>query len=173
MNLLIIDVETTGLEPRNGNLIEIAGILYETDSRSVIHSCSTLIPSGSNNAYHINNISVESLQRTNFANTYYCINTIKQLMIDADAYVAHNASFDKKWLENYPPIENITTLRKWICTRKDIKWPPSANLKLQTIAKTMNVEYKNAHRALGDCFILLECLQKLENFDDQLNKLLV
>ncbi len=173
MNILIIDTETTGLDTKSNKLIEIAAVLYNTTSKSILHACSTLIPSDSNEAFHINNISVEALQQTSVTNTNFGINMIKQLMIEADLFVAHYAVFDRKWLESYEPIQYTMRAKKWLCTKKDIKWPSTENLKLQSIAKRMDVSYKNAHRALGDCFILLECLQKLDNLDDQLNKLFV
>jgi len=172
-NILLIDVETTGLDHKKGKLLEIGAIFYDIDTKSILHSMSTMIFSDNNAAEHINNISISSLMSVNVTNTYYAINYLKQLIIDADVLVAHNAQFDRNWLESYLPLSDIIKSKKWLCTKKDIKWPHTFNLKLETIAKSFNIDYSGAHRALGDCKILLQCLQKLDNLDEQLQKLSV
>jgi DNA polymerase-3 subunit epsilon len=168
--ILLLDCETSGLSEKTGKLLEIGAIFYSLSTQSIIHSAATLLHADANPVEHINNISVDSLISVNHTNAYYGVSYIKQLIMDADVLIAHNAQFDRKWLEAYPPLSCIIKAKRWICSRHDIKWPHTFNLKLETIAKTLEIDYSGSHRALGDCQILLSCLQKLDNLDEQLQK---
>lgn len=106
-NILLIDCETDGLDSKKGYILEVGAIFYNLASKSIIHSAATLLNRCSNPVEHINNISVDSLISVSPTNSYYGINYIKQLIMDADVLIAHNAQFDRKWLEAYAPLEGI------------------------------------------------------------------
>jgi DNA polymerase III subunit epsilon len=170
-NILIIDTETTGLDPKKGNLIEVGCIFYNVPTKSIIHEMATLIYSLSNEAKHINLISEETLALTSPMISDFIINDIKFLMMKSDAIIAHYARFDKGWLDAYEPLSQTSKQAKWICSKKDIIWGKSGPMKLSDIAEYVGVPYVDAHRSLPDCHILLSCLKKLDNLDEQLNKL--
>lgn len=170
-NLLIIDVETTGLDPKKGNLIEVGCIFYNIPTKSIIHEMATLLYSERNEAQHVNLISVESLAESSPWMSVPMIENIGKLMQRSDAIIAHYARFDKGWLDAYEPLSEYSQKAKWICSKKDIRWGKSGPMKLSDIAEYMGVPYLDAHRSLPDCHILLSCLKKLENLEEQLNKL--
>ena len=64
MNILIIDTETTGLSPKTNNLIEICAILYSLKHKEIVQIYSTLFPTATNEAFHINKIDPELTQVT-------------------------------------------------------------------------------------------------------------
>jgi DNA polymerase III subunit epsilon len=170
-NILIIDTETTGLDPKKGNLIEVGCIFYNIPTKSIIYEMATLIHSLSNEAKHINLISEESLIHASPFMSDLIIENIERLMSRSDAVIAHYARFDKNWLDAYGPLSRSSQQAKWICSKKDIIWGKSGQMKLSDIAEYMGVPYVDAHRSLPDCHILLSCLKKLDNLDEQLNKL--
>lgn len=49
-NCLIVDTETSGLVPAQGELLEIAFILYSLDQMTTICQFSSLVPGVTNNA---------------------------------------------------------------------------------------------------------------------------
>ena len=60
--ILIMDTETDGINYQKDKVLEIAGILYDVDTRSIIQQVSTLIYAEQNAAEHINHIAVASLK---------------------------------------------------------------------------------------------------------------
>jgi DNA polymerase-3 subunit epsilon len=54
--LLIIDTETTGLEPENHCCVEVGAILFDVQSRAVLAQQSFLLPAETNAAEPINRI---------------------------------------------------------------------------------------------------------------------
>lgn len=171
-NLLIIDTETTGLDPKNGKLIEIAAIYYNVASRTILHQMSTLFSANSNEAFEINRISIDSLKEVNDINGRSAMALLEQMASTADAVVAHNAAFDRAWIERYP--DSSLLLKKWICTKEDFKWPirKGVALNLVHIAVDLGVPIISAHRALTDCQLIVRCFDKVEDLEERLEKAL-
>jgi len=158
-NILILDCETTGLSVAHGaKLIEIAGIVYNVKHKAILQCYSTLFPCTENPAERINHISPMITQLP------YCQFTSDVLLMmsnSVDALVAHNAAFDKQFIETiYPLLIN----RHWICTYRDFQWPISLQKrKLEDLCDALEVPYVHAHRALNDCMFLVKCFNKVEN----------
>ena len=93
-HLLILDTETTGLDPEQDHCIEVGAILFHVPSRAVLSQVSFLLPCESNPAEPINGISaaVSRLIQPWQAGLAY----FRQLVEAADVIVAHNASFDRQ-----------------------------------------------------------------------------
>ena len=94
------------------------------------------------------------------------------MMMECDAIVAHNASFDKKWIETHNDLYEVSRDKKWICTKNDVVWPirKGIPLFLLSICSDLGVPIINAHRALTDCLLLLgaiECMEDIESFLDK------
>ncbi len=167
-NILILDTETTALSPRHGSLIEVAGIYFNIESNSIIQQVSTLLRAEKNEAEHINNITVSSLLATQEDLIYLSFKLLEKMMIDCDGIVAHNASFDRNWIENASSLSALSKNKIWFCSKNDIHWKASPSLKLVDIAQAMGVPVISAHRALSDCQMLAACFQKLNNLPQQL-----
>ncbi len=164
-NILIVDTETTGLDANAGELLEVAGIYYNIPSRSILYQVSFLLYAESNAAYNINKISIDSLKQVDHDIQHNFTALFRYLFDNADAIVAHNAQFDKAWIDkniDVPPD------KKWICTRKNVFWPISKStpLKLVNICTELGVPVVGVHRALDDCKILLGALEKMPDIQD-------
>lgn len=168
-NILILDTETTGIDPKNSQVIEVGAVLYNLKHKAVLQCYSSLIPCETNPVEHINHISAES------TNCEYQVNTINQILERMAAHaavcVAHNASFDKKFIEMLPCGELLLS-KRWICTKENFTWPVQLKrFRLQDICESMGVQYANAHRALTDCLFLAQCFSKVDDLQDRFDNL--
>ncbi len=167
-NILILDTETTGLDYKNDDCLEVGSILFNVKNRSVLAQQSFLLPVENNNAEKINNIPAEITklpQPLSEAIVYF-----ESLVRVSDVIVAHNAEFDKKWfgINKLPQIE-----KPWICSMDDITWPAERQLKTRPSVRDLALAYGvpvwNAHRALTDCIYLAEVFKRC----GELEKLLI
>ncbi len=166
-NILIIDTETTGLSPDKGaKLIEIGAILYNVKHKTILQNFSTLLPCDENPVESINHISAESTR---------CKMPIRHIMPHlvelcdyAEVLIAHNAQFDIKFMDTFNDRLKFSE-RKWICTKNDFKWPVQLyRNRLQDICAAMGIPYLEAHRALGDCNLLAQCFNKVDDLEFRL-----
>ena len=112
-NLLIIDTETTGLDAKEGKVIEIGAIFYNIPTQTITHQVSTLMHAESNPAFDINRISPNALQSVLLENQSAAISMVHFMLVMCDAVVAHNAAFDRGWIESLD--ESLATVsRKFI-----------------------------------------------------------
>ena len=168
-SLLILDTETTGLDEKEDEVIEIGCILFHVESRSVLSQVSFLLPVCSNRAEEINGISASS---TNFNQPWEdAIKFFLKLVDASDLIVAHNVEFDKKWfgIGRLPELN-----KKWVCSLEDINWSFKKNLKsrpsVTDLALAFQIPVWNLHRALSDCYYISEVFKKCENLEDLLIK---
>jgi DNA polymerase III subunit epsilon len=159
INLLILDTETTGLEPVSAQCIEVGAVLFHVPTRSVLSQVSFLLPAAANPAEHVNGIAAEV---TRLPQPWQAgLKHFLALLADADAVLAHNAAFDAKWfgLGPLPPVN-----KPWICSMDDIEWPPERHLRpapsVRDLALAYGVPVWAAHRALTDCTYLVQVLER-------------
>lgn len=195
-NILIVDTETTGLMPDKGDkVIEIAAVLFNLKHRTVLQSFATLYPCHNNPVERINHIKAEATQckypfvvnpyKEDLKNAwenpaqeptfvYDEIITADSILIQmlhaADACVAHNAEFDKKFIKTLA-YGNAFLNKRWICTKANFTWPvPISRFRLEDICNAMGVSYDNPHRALTDCLLLAQCFEKIEDLEHRFNR---
>ena len=171
MNILILDTETTGLNPKNDHLLEIAAILWSVKYRFILMQVSTLIcyeQSINNPAYPINGIPPEVLN-LNF-NYKQGLTTINQMALSATYICAHNAKFDKSFCKNVVGLD--LPMENWIDTQ-DIIYPKSKYCKstsLNSLAIAHGIPIVDSHRALDDCKVLTKLLSLVPDLEEQLSK---
>ena len=168
INLLILDTETTGLEPVSAQCIEVGAVLFHVPSRSVLSQVSFLLPAPANPAEHVNGIAAEV---TRLSQPWQAgLQHFLALLAGADAVLAHNAAFDAKWF-GLGPLPAID--KPWICSMDDIEWPPERHLRtapsVRDLALAYGVPVWAAHRALTDCTYLVQVLERCDNLEDLLN----
>ena len=165
-NILVIDTETTGLSITENKVIEIGAIMFNIPSRSIVAQCSTLLYSECNEAYEINRIEIEALKRIPTQLQFLGMMMIVKMIDHSDAIIAHNAEFDRKFIEE-TLLEDISKSKKWICTKNDVVWPvrKGCPLNLIHIAVDLEVPVVNAHRALNDCKILMSCIEVMDDIE--------
>lgn len=171
-NICILDTETTGLDPSKGKVIEIAAVLFNIPTRSILAQASVLCYSETNEAYHVNRIEVESLKQIDADLQGRAFLILREMITKSDAIVAHNAEFDKKWLDTMVDFQDLSRQKKWICTRNDVKWPVRKGIPLNLvhICVDLGVPIVNAHRALSDCLLLVDAIQCVDDIEDFLDK---
>lgn len=162
--LLILDTETTGLDPDHGQCIELGAVLFHVATRAVLSQVSFLMPARRNPAQHVNGIAAEVTQLSQpWQAGLACF---EAMLAAADAVLAHNAAFDRQWfgLAPLPPIE-----KPWICSMEDICWPAERHLRatpsVRDLALAYGVPVWAAHRALTDCIYLVQVFERCPDLE--------
>lgn len=161
--LLILDTETTALQPSEGACIEVGAVLFHVPSRAVLTQISFLLPCQTNAAEAINGIPAEvSRLEQPWQEALRCF---LAMAASADGILAHNAAFDRQWfgLGALPSLDPLP----WICSMDDIPWPASLHLRpgpsVRDLAIAHGVPVWAAHRALTDCTYLVQVLQRCDD----------
>lgn len=166
--LLILDVETTGLEPPQAQLCEIGAVLFSVPQRSILQQLSFLLPVLSNEAQAINGIEPRLTLQPAPINEAAAL--LRAMVRQADALVAHNASFDRLWIEVYlDTAAHPELVKPWICTCEGISWEGvRPNASLQALALAHGIPIWAAHRALTDCIYLAAILERAADLEGKL-----
>ena len=147
--IAFLDLETTGLDIKDNEIIEIAIKLvdFNTNTGELIHCIgnyesynqpSTLISNEITELTGITNDMVEG-KKINY-------DIVGEIISHAHIIVAHNAEFDRKVLEKY-----FKTYKIWACSRKDIDWYNRGFLKESLeLLSFWHGFYYDAHRAVND-----------------------
>ena len=157
--LLLVDTETTGLDPASDALCELGAVLFSVPHRAVISQLSFLLPVLTNDAIAINGIEPQLSQLPQPSSELLAV--FVAMARQADAFLAHNAAFDRPWIEPLLPAELCGAARPWICTCEGIRWPGlKPNPSLQSLALAHGIPVWAAHRALTDCTYLAQVLER-------------
>ena len=165
--LLILDTETTGLEPETHHCIEVGAILFDVPSRAVLAQQSFLLPAESNAAEPINRIpaAVTRLPQP----WKEALRWFQNLLDTADVLVAHNAAFDRQW---FGRGELPAVAQPWLCSMEDMRWPADRQLRsrpsVRDLALAYGVPVWAAHRALTDCIYLAEVFARCDDLEELL-----
>ena len=162
---VVVDLETTGLDPYKGcEIIEIG--ITEIIGNKIIKNYSRLIKPKSIIPYFITEI-------TNITNEMVVneegIETVLPRFRDYigdRTIIAHNAKFDLKFLNYYLKELNLETIDKHICTLellKKSKTYKGKNKKLETACEYYGIENKNAHRADSDTLATAKLFLKIKD----------
>lgn len=157
--VLVLDTETTGLSHASDKIIELAMLLVQVDAATGqpfgpvetfegFEDPGMPIPEVAKQVTGITDEMVRG-QRLDDAQV--------QALIDrADLVVAHNAGFDRPFVEaRFPCFAH----KPWACSFADIDWKAlgAESAKLSALAQDQGWFY-DAHRALVDCQALLQVL---------------
>ena len=162
--LLILDLETTGFSPEKHRCIELGAVLFSVSLRTTLSQVSMLFPVDQNPAQRINRISPEASQRPQpWQQTLELFQVMAQ---HADAAVAHNVGFDRRWFGR-PPLPALAL--PWVCTCT-APWPSRLGLRpgrvsLKDLARAHEVQVGDAHRALADCDVLARILARCDDLE--------
>ena len=157
--VIVLDTETTGLDAKNERIIELAmlSVLVDTTTGQPVGPVTTYesfedpgkpIPPAITEITGIDDSMVRG-QRIDDAR-------VAELVQAADLIVAHNAGFDRPFVEARLPV---FATRAWNCSFAGIDWKGqgSGSAKLEFLAHERGWFY-DAHRALVDCHALLQVL---------------
>ena len=167
--LLIVDTETTGLDPQLDHCLEVGVILFDVSSRQVLAQQSFLLPVESNAAEAINRIPASA---TNLPQPWRpALGYLQSLMDAADVLVAHNAAFDRQWFgRGHLPA----TDKRWLCSMEDMCWPSERQLRSRPSVRDLALAYEipvwAAHRALTDCIYLAEVFRRCDDLEQLIER---
>ncbi|MEG0854839.1 MAG: 3'-5' exonuclease [Terrisporobacter sp.] len=149
---VVVDLETTGLDPYKGcEIIEIG--ITEIKNNKIIRNYSRLIkpeiliPPFITELTGISNEMVKNKEGIEMV-----LPRFRKFLGDR-VMIAHNAKFDLKFLNYYLEKLNLQTIDNHICTLEILKKSKSykgKNKKLETACEYYNIKNENAHRADSD-----------------------
>ncbi|PZP53336.1 MAG: DNA polymerase III subunit epsilon [Agrobacterium fabrum] len=157
---VILDTETTGLDHRTDEIIEIGVIAFTFDDDGAIGDVT-----GIYGGLRQPDIAIpeEITRLTGITDEMVAGQTIDMdrlasLIAHADLIVAHNAGFDRPFCEAFSPIFRG---KAWACSVSEIDWRVRGfeGNKLGYLIGQSGY-FHDGHRAVDDCFALLEVLEQ-------------
>jgi DNA polymerase III subunit epsilon len=155
---IIVDFETTGLDAKKDEIIEVAMVKFHySNSGQVVGVTDTFQafnqPSGaiSREIIELTGITDEMVDGQKIDDA-----ALEAFVADANVIIAHNAAFDRKFAEkSWPLFKHM----HWACSASGINWQQHGfgGVKL-TYLITQSGLFHDAHRALDDCHATLEIL---------------
>jgi DNA polymerase-3 subunit epsilon len=164
--LVILDFETTGLSPSYARIIEVGAIIIKENI--VVDKISQLLYPGSSIPQFITSITGITNQMVKGKPTPEKFMPTLKKFIGNKPILAHNASFDQKFLISEMENIGISIENPFLCTLKLARrlLPNAPNHKLGTLASYLALKIpKNhqAHRALDDVMVTNQIWNHLKN----------
>ncbi len=165
----IIDIETTGGDPRKDRITEIAA--YRYDGSQIIDTFESLINPEIPIPPYITRITGIDNEMVRSAPKFYEI-AKKLVEITQDAvFVAHNVRFDYSFIQKEFRNLGYTFTRRKLCTvqlsRRLVEDLSSHGL--GKLCEHFGIENQRRHRAAGDAWATLELFKILTNSDEESN----
>lgn len=157
----IIDVETTGLSPKIDRLTELAIIIIENGV--IIEEFSSLINPEIKIPYRITQLTGISNQMVQDAPYFYEIAKRIVEITEECTFVAHNASFDYRFIQAEFAHFGYEYQRKVLDTVKLSRklLPGFKSYSLGKLTAQLGIQIENRHRAMGDAKATAELFQRL------------
>jgi DNA polymerase-3 subunit epsilon len=153
--VLILDTETTGIDPAKDRAIEVGAVLWSVEHRTIDRCYSAILRGEGNAAEAVNGIPAAALPFATAPD--FAWDTVGTMAGGADAFVAHSADFDR----GFTP-EPLARLLPWICTIDDVQWPRASDSRsLVALALAHGLGISHAHRALTDCLTIARLLERV------------
>lgn len=162
-NYVLVDIETTGLDPKFDRIIEISAIKIKENK--VLDTFSTLV----NPCVRIDTFITDLTGITNeMVKDSPTIENVLPTFLDFiqdNIIVGHNINFDINFLYDYCNLCGLASLKNSFIdtmrlSRRIFKDIP--NYKLQTVASYLNVNIDISHRSLNDCQTTFAVYNKLK-----------
>jgi len=159
-NGLFVDVETTGLDPDRHEIIELAMVpfTYSKDGRifstgSPFQQLQEPKEPISAEITAITGITQEMVRGHELDS-----HAVEAFMESADLIIAHNAGFDRRFLENFSPAFEM---KPWACSIQQVDWRGEGfeGTRLGYLVAGAGYFY-DKHRAQNDCYAAIELLAK-------------
>ncbi len=160
-NYTVIDIETTGIRPYSDDIIELSGL--KVRDNKVVEEFSTLVNPKREISVFITNLTGITNNMLNSAPDIKDVLPKLVEFVSDDIILGHNVRFDisfiqnklKKYFNQELKNESMDTL---FIARKVLNLK---NYKLSTIAQNYDIDTRNNHRGLKDCYITYEVYNNL------------
>ncbi len=172
--LAFVDIETTGLDPERGEIIELAVVLAELKDEvlTVVDQLDLKVA-----PKHIETADAQALRINGYneADWIFAVTIEEALRAFVDktsgaVFVAHNATFDYGFIEtnlrryqiesklHYHKLDTLSLAFGILHTNDDI-----GKLSLRALCEKYSIENKKAHSAFADAYATYEVFKKLMN----------
>lgn len=155
---ILLDVETTGLNTAQDEIIELAMVKFDYLPDDRIARITDVFSSFNEPQ---NPVPVEITELTGITDEmvlghHIDPNAVSAFASDAVIIVAHNANFDRKFAERYWPLFER---KSWACSATEIEWRRHGfdGSRLGYLLAGIGL-FHQAHRAIDDCRALIEVL---------------
>jgi DNA polymerase III subunit epsilon len=155
---ILLDVETTGLDQRKDEVIELGMVKFDYLPDGRIAGLRDVFSSFNEPS---DPIPPEVTALTGITNDMVAGHRIDEAAVsafadDAVIIIAHNASFDRKFAERYWPVFQR---KAWGCSATEVEWR-KYGFEGSRLGYLLNGAglFHQAHRAVDDCHALLEIL---------------
>jgi DNA polymerase-3 subunit epsilon len=171
VNILILDVETTNLDPATGEVVEVGSILYSVEHRAVLQQVSTLLllrSAPKEDCNPVNGIPYALCREMDRDFESAAIDLLEEMSFKVDFFVAFKSDFDRQWFDGVlmPDWQEM----RW-SDAMAIRYPkPSHSRSLVNLCLAHDIPVVSAHRALTDCQLLAQLLGKVENLEWELER---
>jgi len=157
---LILDTETTGLDHRKDEIIEIGVIAFTFDAAGNLGDVTGLYGGLQQPSVPIppDITKLTGITDDMVAGHFIDMDALRELIEPADLIIAHNAAFDRPFCEAFSPL---FVDRAWACSNAEIGWKARGyeGTKLGYLIGQSGY-FHDGHRAVDDCFALLEVLAR-------------
>lgn len=170
---VVIDVETTGLDPAQHRIIEIAAVKYIC-GRIVARLCTLINPGNWQPVpFEITQLTGITTPMLADAPTFDTVADVLQGLVQDSLVVGHNLPFDLSFISaellhyNLPALHDFTELDTLTYAKSlDLICLPTdgagrKSYRLCDLAQGLNVPQSDAHRALADALTTFKVYQKL------------
>jgi DNA polymerase-3 subunit epsilon len=159
----IVDIETTGGSPKTEKITEIA--IYHYDGAVVTDEFISLVNPQKNIPYYITALTGISNEMVENAPKFYEIAREIVKFTEGRILVAHNASFDYKFIREEFKSLGYEFKRDHMCTLRLSRklLPGHRSYSLGNLCNDLNIDIKGRHRAAGDALATVQLLDLLMN----------
>jgi DNA polymerase-3 subunit epsilon len=155
---ILLDVETTGLNTAQDEVIELAMVKFTYLPDDRVAAVTDVFSSFNEPSIPIPEEVVELTRITDEMVAGHRINPdeVASFVADAVITVAHNANFDRKFAERYWPVFER---KPWACSATEVEWRKHGfdGSRLGYLLAGVGL-FHQAHRAIDDCRALIEIL---------------
>ncbi len=167
----VIDVETTGLSTKTERLTEIAIVIMQGDE--IVHEFSSLINPECKIPYRITQLTGINDQMVQSAPRFYELAKQVVELTEGCVFVAHNASFDYRFIQAEFARYEFDYQRKVLDTVKLARklMPGFRSYSLGKLTAQLGIKIENRHRAMGDAAATAKLFQMLLGLQPEINNL--
>ena len=155
---LVVDVETTGLDPQKDEIIELAMIPFSYGLNGTIFAVGESFSQLRQPSVPITPeiTAITGITNAMVAGQVIDPNAVAHFAAPASLVIAHNAAFDRRFLERF---SDVFTTKPWGCSLIQIDWAVEGyeGTKLAYLAQAAGFFY-DRHRAMHDCLATIELL---------------
>lgn len=158
---MFVDIETNGMSPVEGRVIEVAAIRVENGE--ITKTLNTLVDPGTEVPWFITNLTGIADRDLREAPVFVEIAEELHAILDGALFVAHNVHFDYSFLEReFARIGREFSPRR-LCTVRLSRalYPEHKSHKLASLIERHGFSYQARHRAYDDAHILWQFTQHI------------